>query len=37
MLTQLAFRLVVLVAQVCLTLCNPMDCSSPDSHVHGIL
>ena len=23
--------------QVCLTLCNPMDCSSPDSSVHGIL
>ena len=24
------------VAQLCLTLCNPMDCSSPDSSVYGI-
>ena len=24
------------VAQSCLTLCNPMDCSPPDSSVHGI-
>ena len=24
------------VAQSCLTLCNPMDCSSPGSSVHGI-
>ena len=23
-------------AQSCLTLCNPMDCSSPGSSVHGI-
>ena len=27
----------VLVAQSCLTLCNLMDCSPPDSFVHGIL
>ena len=27
----------VLDAQLCLTLCNPMDCSSPGSSVHGIL
>ena len=27
----------VLVAQLCLTLCNPMDCSPPDSSIHGIL
>ena len=27
----------VLVAQSCPTLCNPMDCSSPGSSVHGIL
>ena len=27
----------VLVAQSCPTLCNPMDCSSPGSLVHGIL
>ena len=26
----------VLVAQSCLTLCNPMDCSPQDSTVHGI-
>ena len=22
-------------AQLCLTLCNPMDCTPPDSFVHG--
>ena len=27
----------VLVIQSCPTLCNPMDCSSPGSSVHGIL
>ena len=27
----------VLVAQSCLTVCDPMDCSPPDSSVHGIL
>ena len=27
----------VLVVQSCLTLLNPMDCSLPDSSVHGIL
>ena len=27
----------VLVAQLCLTLCNSMDCSPPGSSVHGIL
>ena len=26
---------VCLVAQSCSTLCNPMDCSLPDSSVHG--
>ena len=26
-----------LVAQSCPTLCDPMDCSSPDSSFHGIL
>ena len=26
-----------LVAQLCLTLCNPMGCSPPASSVHGIL
>ena len=27
----------VLVAQSCPTVCDPMDCSLPDSSVHGIL
>ena len=27
----------VLVTQSCLTLGNPIDCSPPDSSVHGIL
>ena len=27
----------VLVAQSCLTLCNPMDFSPPGSSVHGII
>ena len=27
----------VLVAQLCLTVCNPMDCSPPGSSVHEIL
>ena len=27
----------VLVAQLCLTLCCPMNCNSPGSSVHGIL
>ena len=27
----------VLVAQSCLTLCDPMGCSRPGSSVHGIL
>ena len=27
----------VLVAQSCLTLCNPMNCSPPGSSLHGIL
>ena len=27
----------VLVAQLCLSLCDPMDCSLPDSSVHEIL
>ena len=29
--------LPVLVAESCLTLCNPMDCSPPGFSVHGIL
>ena len=27
----------MLITQLCLTLCNPKDCSLPDSSVHGIL
>ena len=27
----------VLVVQSCPTLCNPVDCSPPDSSAHGIL
>ena len=30
-------KVKVLVAQSCLTLCNPMNCSSPGFSVHGIL
>ena len=30
-------KVEVLVAQLCPTLCNPMDCSLPGSSVHGIL
>ena len=30
------WKVKVLVAQSCLTLCYPMACSSPDSSVHGI-
>ena len=26
---------VCLVSQLCLTLCDPTDCSPPDSSVHG--
>ena len=28
---------VLVVAQLCLTLCDQMDCISPGSSVHGIL
>ena len=27
----------VLVTQLCLILCNPVDCSPPGSSVHGVL
>ena len=30
-------KVKVLVTHSCLILCNPMDCSLPDSSVHGIL
>ena len=32
-----SYLMLMLVAQLCLTLCDPMDCSSPSSSVHGIL
>ena len=34
---QLSEKEKVLVAQLCPTLCNPMDCSLPGPSVHGIL
>ena len=34
---QYYFYSKVLVAQACVTLCNPMDCSPPGSSVHGIV
>ena len=33
----LLYHTCVLVTQLCLTLCDPMDCSPPGSFVHGIL
>ena len=30
-------KVKVLIAQLCLTLCNPRDCSPPDFSVHGII
>ena len=33
----LPYKKRVLVTQSCPTVCNPMDCSPPDSSVHGIL
>ena len=33
----IGMKVKVLVAELCLTLCNPMDCSPPGSSVHGIL
>ena len=33
----LNLKVKVLVAQLCPTLCNPMNCGLPGSSVHGIL
>ena len=33
----ISFVVAVLVAQLCLTFCDPMDYSPPGSSVHGIL
>ena len=30
-------KVKMLIAQLCTTLCDPMDCSPPGSSVHGIL
>ena len=30
-----SFAILCLVAQLCLTLCDPMDCSQPGSSIHG--
>ena len=30
------YNVCVLLAQLCPTLCDPMDCSPPGSSVHGI-
>ena len=30
-------QIIKMTSQLCLTLCNPMDCSLPSSSVHGIL
>ena len=35
--SMLGEKVKVLVAQSCLTLCDPMDCSLPGFSVHGIL
>ena len=36
-LAQIKVKVKVLVAQLCLTLCDPRECSLPGSSVHGIL
>ena len=35
--TKQILKVNVLVAQLCLTLCDPMDCSPPGSSIHGLL
>ena len=35
--TTICMKVKVIVAQSCLTLCDPMDCSLPGSSVHAIL
>ena len=36
-MVSLPLKAKALVTQLCLTLCDPMDCSPPGSSVHGIL
>ena len=31
------YQVKVLITQLCLTLCNPLDCNLPGSSFHGIL
>ena len=31
------WKVKLFIAQLCLTLCHPMDCSPPGSFIHGIL
>ena len=33
----MAWEFGVSVTQLCLTLCDPMDCSPPSSSIHGVL
>ena len=35
MVSVLCWCAMCLVTQLCLTLCDPMDCTPPDSSVHG--
>ena len=35
-LLKIPYRTIPLIAQLCLTLCSPMDCSLPGSSVQGI-
>ena len=35
--TKQILKVNVLVTQLCLTLCDPMDCSPPGSSIHGLL
>ena len=37
MFNEVNARIYAKLLQACLTLCDPMDCSPPDSSVHGIL
>ena len=34
---KLTMRVCLSVAQSCLTLCDPVDCSPPGSFIHGVL
>ena len=36
-MSPIVLKVDVLVTQLCLTLCDPLDCSPPAASVHGIL